>query len=552
MSAQTSVRVLVGALALIFCAENSKSAGAEKPFCIEVIDSASGRGVPLVELETMDNQLYVTDSAGRAAFSEPGQMGVPVWFSMRSHGYEFPLDGFGMTGMRFTPRAGEKAVVKAKRLNIAERIVRLTGPGIYRDSVLLGEKVPLAEPLGSGGVVGQDSVQTAIYKGRIFWLWGDTMRLSYPLGNFRSACAWSELPGKGGLPPGHSDADRIVGATLGLPPSQGVDFHYYTGKDGFAKEMCPLEKKEGVVWLFGLCVVRDDAGAEKLVAHYARRGGLVKLFEHGIAVFNDKTEIFERAATLLLEEKWRYPRGRATPVREGDTDYIYFGEAGLCIRVPARMKDVLDPASYEAWTCAVPGSRRGNEAGQLRAEERPARLLTSAATEFVPRRRADGTLDFAWRKDAAPIESQDEAKWLKVGAIKPEECRVTPEDVATKQRVTLHEGSVCWNEFRKRWVLIAVQHFGKPSFLGEVWYAESAAPTGPWKRAVKIVTHDRYSFYNPAQHAFFDVDGGRLIHFEGTYSHTFSGRENRTPHYDYNQILYRLDLADPRLREAQE
>ena len=129
---------------------------------------------------------------------------------------------------------------------------------------------------------------------------------------------------------------------------------------------------------------------------------------------------------------------------------------------------------------------------------------------------------------------------------------MTPEDVATKQRVTLHEGSVCWNEFRKRWVLIAVQQFGKQSFLGEVWYAEAAAPTGPWKRAVKIVTHDRYSFYNPSQHAFFDADGGRTIYFEGTYSFTFSGRTQRTPHYDYNQILYRLDLADPRLRDAQE
>ena len=111
---------------------------------------------------------------------------------------------------------------------------------------------------------------------------------------------------------------------------------------------------------------------------------------------------------------------------------------------------------------------------------------------------------------------------------------------------------MCWNEFRKRWVLIAVQQFGKPSFLVEVWYAESTAPTGPWKHAVKIVTHDKYSFYNPAQHAFFDQDGGRTIYFEGTYSHTFSGRESRTPLYDYNQILYRLDLADPRLREAQK
>ncbi len=495
-------------LALLLCA--AFTAAAEKPFEISVVDSVTGRPVPLVELETMDNRLYVTDSAGRVAFSEQGQMGVPVWFSMRSHGYEFPLDGFGMTGMRLTPRAGEKAVVKAKRLQIAERVVRLTGQGIYRDTVLLGEKPALAQPLTNGGVVGQDSVQTAIYKGRIFWLWGDTMRMAYPLGNFRTACAWSELPAPRGS---------------GLPPSQGADLHYYVDKDGFAKQMCPLDGKEGVVWLFGLCVVRDDAGAEKLVAHYARRGGLEKVFEHGIAVFNDQKEIFERAMTLPLEEKWRFPRGRATIVRDGGTDYIYFGDAGLCVRVRATLKDILDPASYEAWTCA----------GKL-----------------VPRRKPDGALDFAWRKDEGPIESQDEAKWLKTGAIKPDECRVSPEDVETKKRITLHEGSVCWNEFRKRWVLIAVQQFGKPSFLGEVWYAESESPTGPWRRAVKVVTHDKYSFYNPSQHAFFDDDGGRTIYFEGTYSHTFSGRESRTPLYDYNQILYRLDLDDPRLKPAQE
>ena len=495
--------------ALVLRAIFSQCAAADgRPFEISVVDSVTGRGVPLVELETMDYRLHVTDSAGRIAFNEPGQMGVSVWFSMRSHGYEFPKDGFGMTGMRFTPRAGEKAIVKAKRLNIAERVVRLTGQGIYRDTVLLGEKPPLAEPLSNGGVVGQDSVQTAIYKGRIFWLWGDTMRLSYPLGNFRTACAWSELPQKGGL-----------------PPSQGADLHYFVGKDGFAKAMCPLDGKEGVVWMFGLCVVRDEARGDKLVAHYARRAGLEKVFEHGIAVWNDEKEVFERAATLPPDENWRFPRGRATQVRDGETDYIYFGEAGLCIRVRATLHDVLDPASYDAWTCA----------GKL-----------------VPRRKADGALDFAWRKDAPPIESEQEAKWVKTGAIKADECRVSPEDVATKQRVTLHEGSVCWNEHRKRWVLIAVQQFGKQSFLGEVWYAESESPTGPWKHAVKIVTHDKYSFYNPAQHAFFDEDGGRTIYFEGTYSHTFSGRQDRTPLYDYNQILYRLDLADPRLKDAQE
>lgn len=480
----------------------------EKPFCIEVLDAATGRGVPLVELETMDNQLYLTDSAGRVAFNEPGQMGVPVWFSLRAHGYEFPFDGFGMTGQRFTPRPGETAAIRIKRTNIAERLCRLTGQGIYRDTVLLGEKPPLEEPLTNGGVAGQDSVQAVVYRGRIFWLWGDTMRMSYPLGNFRTACAWSELPEKGGL-----------------PPAQGVNFHYFTGPDGFAKEMCPLERKEGVVWLFGLGVVRDDAGAERLIAHYSRRGGLEKQFEHGIAIFDDEKEVFERLVELPLDEPWRFPAGRTTTIREGDVEWLYFGEAGLNARVRARLSSVRDPASYEAWSCSRDGK---------------------------PLRRTDGALDFAWRKDSPPENSRQEREWIKRQLIKPEECHFTPEDAATKERITLHEGSVCWNAYRRRWVLIAVQEGGKPSYLGEVWYAEAASPTGPWTRAVRIVTHDRYSFYNPAQHSFFDEDGGRLIYFEGTYSFTFSGRTQRTPHYDYNQILYRLDLADPRVRAAQE
>jgi hypothetical protein len=95
-------------------------------------------------------------------------------------------------------------------------------------------------------------------------------------------------------------------------------------------------------------------------------------------------------------------------------------------------------------------------------------------------------------------------------------------------------------------VLIAVQSFGT-SLLGEVWYAEADTPVGPWVFARKVVTHDRYSFYNPKQHPYFDQDGGRVVYFEGTYTHTFSGNNDVTPRYDYNQVMYRLDLADARL-----
>ena len=66
--------------------------------------------------------------------------------------------------------------------------------------------------------------------------------------------------------------------------------------------------------------------------------------------------------------------------------------------------------------------------------------------------------------------------------------------------------------------------------------------------ARKIVTHDKYSFYNPKQHPMFDADQGRTIFFEGTYTNMFSGNPDRTPRYNYNQVMYKLDLSDPQLK----
>ena len=119
-------------------------------------------------------------------------------------------------------------------------------------------------------------------------------------------------------------------------------------------------------------------------------------------------------------------------------------------------------------------------------------------------------------------------------------------DAETGEPIQLHGGTVHWNEHRRRWVMIALESWGT-SMLGEIWYAEADTPLGPWEKAVKIVTHDDYSFYNPKQHPMFDQQNGRFIYFEGTYTHTFSSNTDPTPRYDYNQIMYRLDLADERL-----
>src|ERR1700722_26398 len=189
-------------------------------FGIQVVDEQTGRGVPMGEWKTTSSICYYTDSNGLIAFYEPGLMNREVWFGITSHGYEFPADAFGSRGVKLKTTPGAIAQVKIKRLNIAERLYRITGQGIYRDTVLLGRKPPIAEPLLNAEVTGQDGVLNAVYKGKLYWFYGDTSRLSYALGNFSMAGATSELPAR-------------------IDPAVGFNLDYFVGKDGFARPMAP-------------------------------------------------------------------------------------------------------------------------------------------------------------------------------------------------------------------------------------------------------------------------------------------------------------------------
>jgi hypothetical protein len=115
-----------------------------------------------------------------------------------------------------------------------------------------------------------------------------------------------------------------------------------------------------------------------------------------------------------------------------------------------------------------------------------------------------------------------------------------------------HSGSIAWNPWRKRWVTVFMESFGKPSVFGELWYAEADKPIGPWGAAVKILTHANYTFYNPRLHPEFTPADSPVLLFEGTYTAEFSDHAHPTPRYNYNQMLYRLDLDDPALAGAQK
>jgi hypothetical protein len=483
---------------------------AAEPAEILVVDEATGRGVPLVELTTVNHLRFITDSAGRIAFNEPGLMGAPIFFNIRSHGYEFPKDGFGYRGRAVTPVAGEMVTLKLKRLNIAERLYRITGQGVYRDSVMLGHKTPIEHPLGAGLVAGQDSTFAVPYAGKIFWFWGDTARMSYPLGHFGMAGATSEPPGNGGL-----------------DPSVGINLTYFVDDSGFSRPMCRLGFESGLIWADGFTTVKDGQGRERLVCHFVHLKTLGQVLGHGIAIYNDDREEFERLADFDLNEMWRWPT-QAHPIHAelDGTDYLLLGDVYPTIRVPATLEQFASLDSYEAWTCLKTGSTK----------EAP-----------VIDRDDNGRLRWSWQTNGLPVDSQLERALIESQLMKPDEARGQPVDSAIGKSIKLHRGSVSWNAHRQRWIMIFGELGGSTSNVGEIWFAEADEPTGPWNKATKIVTHDQYSFYNPVHHAFLDQASGRLIYFEGTYVNTFSGNEDATPLYDYNQIMYRLDLDDSKL-----
>jgi hypothetical protein len=509
------LRLRLTAFCLVFRCVSSValSASAAPPFVIEVVDQQTGRGVPMVQLRTTAGATYYTDSQGLLAFDEPGWMDRRVFFHVRSDGYQFPADGFGFRGKALLTRPGDLARLTIERTMIAERMYRVTGSGIYRDSVRADRQAPIHEPLLNAGVVGSDSVINAVFRQRVYWFWGDTNRVGYPLGNFHVPGATSRLPGDGGL-----------------PPERGINFDYFREEDQeFAKATCRMPG-DGPTWINGLMVVAGPSGQEQLFAGYIKIEPPLTVYRRGLCRWNEGQQAFEPLAEFPLSAA-AYPAGHPLRHREREIDYLYFAQPFPLVRVPASAEALSDVDSYESFTCLSPGTILQDKQN---------------VGEAVLDRDADGKLIYAWKKNTSPLWQPQLNELLKAGRIQPHESLLQLRDRDTGTQVLAHSGSVYWNPYRRRWVMIAVQQSGT-SFLGEVWYAEADSLTGPWVYAVKVVTHENYSFYNPKQHPMFDQDQGRRIYFEGTYSHTFSGNRQVTPWYDYNQMMYRLSLDDERL-----
>lgn len=435
------------------------------PCRIEVVDKQNGWPVPLVQLRTTHNVLFVTDNAGVIALDAPELMGRDVWFDIIGHGYEVKKDGFGMRGVRLKPEPGKTLKVEVTRTIVAKRLGRLTGAGLFAESQKLGRDLDWPE----SGVFGSDSVQNAVHRGKMFWAWGDTTLPHYPLGIFDMSSATTAI--------------RPLGS---LEPPLRLKFEYFRDAAGKLRGVAKMPGS-GPTWVSGYVSLPDKTGRERLCGSYMKIRNHLEVYEWGLCVWDEATEKFDSLRVVWTKTD-QSPKAPVVPdghpvfqKDDGGRTWVYFGNPLPFLRCPATFEAWQDSKTWEVLT--------------------PQASLASAA---------DGKV------------------------VKP------------------HSGSIAWNDFRGRWVTVFMENFGKPSAFGELWYAEAASPTGPWGRAVKVLSHENYTFYNPRLHPEFTATNSPVLLFEGTYTAEFADKPHLTPRYNYNQMLYRLDLDDPALKAARE
>ncbi len=434
-----------------------------RPCEIDVVEKGSGWPVPLVELRTVHQVRFVSDNAGVVAFDLPELMGVETWFFVVGHGYEVPADGFGYHGVRLTPTPGGRLKIEVVRTVPARRLGRLTGAGLFGESQKLGRETNWTE----SRVVGCDSVQNAVWGGKMFWAWGDTALARYPLGIF-------DMTG----------ATTPVQPLTSFEPPVRLKFDHFRDGTGRVRGIARMPG-QGPTWISGVATVPDAAGVGRLVATYQKIQPPMEAYEIGLCVWNEEAGEFDRERVL-----WRKSDGAARPDHFPDGHPFRATNAAgtVALLFGNPFPTLACPPTFEAW--------------------------------------------------------RDPSNWQ---VLQPPE---TLASAGEGDRIKPHSGSMAWNRFRNRWIAVFLQTFGKPSAFGELWYAEAPTPTGPWGPAVRIVTHENYTFYNPRLHPEFTPIDSPVLLFEGTFSREFADHAAPVARADYNQVLYRLNLDDPALSGA--
>ena len=287
---------------------------------------------------------------------------------------------------------------------------------------------------------------------------------------------------------------------------------------------------DGPTWLDGLAAFRDEDGRERLVAGYAKIRPPMETYEHGLVAFDPETRnVFEKVATIPLDAPIR-PVGHSVPAQG---------------RRRRPTSTIADPVPADPRPCR---RRRPQGPRRVRGVHLPGARQPARRPEDRPRPRRPAPLRLAAGHRGRSTPS--EASPARQGG--PAQGRTRPSshlrDADTGKAVLAHTRlgllervPQAMGDDRgrdRRQVVDAWARSGSPRPTPRSGRGSTPARSSPTTSTASTTRSSTPSSPRTAAASIF---------FEGTYTTSFSGNTDPTPRYDYNQVMYRLDLSDPRL-----
>ena len=537
----TPLRVL-GLIALTFYFGADATEATPPPFYIQVVDQETGRGVPLVLITTQDWVVWWTDSNGIATISESDLQPDPstgrsgdLWIYVSTWGYTDPANDpdaeFPGHGITVTP--GSSARIELQRDILAERLYRFTGMGVFQDSLLAGIETPLADVTHAANVAGQDSTQVAVYKERAMYIFGDTLLRFDPFGVFSSTGA---------------------STTLDVNASSFLELEYFSSDNGTSPaQMVPVD--DWFTWVQAFATLNPGTESESLLGFWATHDGdSMDTTAYGSMAWDEEAGYFQLLLNFTASAQTQY-------CTNPNCSYVLWeGAHSLVATASGEPCNASDPGAFVYLACPTPLVRFPARAEAFQSFDLWESYTplkegeTLAQTDPQLERDTDtGDLVYGWKLGTGALGPDDETSFIDRGLMTRAESMFwdATVDAKTGATLTLSGGDIQWSDHRQRWVYISQRN---DDWEGEVWYAEAATLVGPYDRAVKVISHDddddtcehdlgSYTFYNVVQLPF--AAEGSAIYVSGTFDAATdmenSARAN-VPRYDYNNILYRLDL----------
>jgi hypothetical protein len=331
-----------------------------------------------------------SDSGGNIAFYEPGFEG-DIFFNVYSDGYSLdpnqdhvemyntPYDSGIHLNVSYGENSGGGGIIYMVRHQLAKRLYRLTGSGLYADSYLSNQLSSIPQSIIDSNrvliddvkVLGQDTVMTVTFNNKVLWFFGDTTCLCsarqnncenygmYTVG--ASSCLPSDLiTGQSQNDDDDADDDNHDSPCIS---SQPPPLKYFSSSEGGFLHVAPmatLPPLDQNTWIAAVFTLPSSSSASSSQAKYANfmknpgDGENAGPTATGMVKWNPDSETFDFLSEF--PDNHTFLNGAHTiqqlsPEDSGSaSNYVYFNSQ---IRVSGDEVSIMDPSQYEYYNFQV-------------------------------------------------------------------------------------------------------------------------------------------------------------------------------------------------------